>query len=601
IEHQVADYKTKLDELHRAKASTVDKLEKQCVNTSVPGDGLLLSNVSNYVEHLFIWRILCQLMNEEDDDTNIHPDFHEFISYFYRLIKLSVNKKLSSIEEFIICQYASILSTFDMLDIYRRKCIEAIGRCILVHFGQYETIIVQALQLVHRIHLSIDTINERYQLITYTLNDIIQRCQNEQFEELTFIQCMTIAKVFIEQEKELELNNTDLKKLLDSLIKSGLSHKDINIQSQTLSTLRSLMCHSRQAAIEYIKQNLHITNKIENISLKCQSISTFIDVLLVHGLDILTNINLLNLTSSQFTTQYFLNFFDQQNIEIKNTIVFGLIKLFLSSHLEPNIALLKIILDYRFSNDYRSINQYQRDDITSFFYFFIHLSISNVLLIEELTFDLISRYLPFVSDHSTIAYKSILIESMCYFCIELLSLPTLLIDKLNEEHSHYHLAINLLESIHNSTNNHTSFIIKSYLNTIKHFQFQYMKKEQLQIILDSIIQLRQYPNLPLIISNSIKNIEEQIQSCLKLIKKLTNDNNDDKRSRSPSPSSQRNSKRISSTFKPSMISSPNILSDRTNQIIVNNDNRLLSKGVKRKLNINRYMTLDFENDTDDFF
>ncbi|CAF3435526.1 unnamed protein product, partial [Rotaria sp. Silwood2] len=82
---------------------------------------LLLSNVSNYVEHLFIWRILCQLINEEDDDnTNIHPDFHEFISYFYRLIKSSVNKKLSSIEEFIICQYASILSTFDMLDIYRR-------------------------------------------------------------------------------------------------------------------------------------------------------------------------------------------------------------------------------------------------------------------------------------------------------------------------------------------------------------------------------------------------------------------------------------------------------------------------------------------------
>ncbi|CAF1421429.1 unnamed protein product, partial [Rotaria sp. Silwood1] len=289
------------------------------------------------------------------------------------------------------------------------------------------------------------------------------------------------------------------------------------------------------------------------------------------------------------------------NIEIKTTIVFGLIKLFLSSRLEPNIALLEIILDYRFSNGYRSINQYQRDDITSFFYFFIHSSISNVLLIEELTFDLVSRYLPFVSDNSTIAYKSILIESMCYFCIELLSLPTLPIDKSNEEHSHYHLAINLLESIHNSTYNHTSFIIKSYLNTIKHLQFQYMKKEQLQIILDSIIRLRQYPNLPLIISNSIKNIEEQIQSCFKLIKKLTNDNNDDQRSCSPSPSSLRNSKRISSTFKPSIISSPNVLYDRTNQIIINNDNRLLSKGIKRKLNTNRYMTLDFENDTDDFF
>ncbi|CAF4766634.1 unnamed protein product [Rotaria sp. Silwood1] len=396
---------------------------------------LLLSNVSNYVEHLFIWRILCQLMNEEDDDTNIHLDFHEFISYFYRSIKLSVNKNLSSIEEFIICEYASILSTFDMLDIYRRKCIKAIGRCILVHFGQYEIIIERAFQLIHRIHPSIDTINERYQLITYTLNDIIQRCQNEQFEELTLIQCMTIEKVFIEQEKELELNNTDLKQLVDSL------------------------------------------DKIENISLNCQSISTFIDVLLVHGSDILTNINLLNLTSSQLTTQHFLNLFDQQNIEIKTTIVFGLIKLFLSSRLEPNIALLEIILDYRFSNGYRSINQYQRDDITSFFYFFIHSSISNVLLIEELTFDLVSRYLPFVSDNSTIAYKSILIESMCYFCIELLSLPTLPIDRSNEEHSHYHLAINLLESIHNSTNNHTSFIIKSYLNTIKHLQFQYMKKE----------------------------------------------------------------------------------------------------------------------------
>ncbi|CAF5097344.1 unnamed protein product, partial [Rotaria sp. Silwood1] len=110
-----------------------------------------------------------------------------------------------------------------------------------------------------------------------------------------------------------------------------------------------------------------------------------------------------------------------------------------------------------------------------------------------------------------------------------------------------------------------------------------------------------YPNLPLIILNSIKNIKQQIPSCLKLIKKLTNDNNDDKRSCSPSPLSSRNSKRISSTFKPSMTSSASILRDRTNQIIVNNDNRSLSKGIKRKLNTNRYMTLDFENDTDDFF
>jgi len=123
------------------------------------------------------------------------------------------------------------------------------------------------------------------------------------------------------------------------------------------------------------------------------------------------------------------------------------------------------------------------------FYFLIFSS--NVLLIEELTFDLISRSLPFISNNNTIAYQSILTESMCFFCLELLSLPTLPIDQFNEEHSHYHLAKNLLESIHNSTNNRTSFIMKSYLNTIKHLQFQYMNKEQLQIIFDLIIRLRQ--------------------------------------------------------------------------------------------------------------
>jgi len=158
-------------------------------------------------------------MNEEDDDINIHPDFHELITYFYRLIKSSVNQTLSSTKEFTICQYASILSTYDMLDIYRRKCIEATGRCLLVHYGQYETIIEQALHLIHRVHPSNDTKTERYQLITYTLNDLIQRCQNEQSEKLIFIQCMTIAKVFIEQEKQIELNHTDFKQLIDSLVR----------------------------------------------------------------------------------------------------------------------------------------------------------------------------------------------------------------------------------------------------------------------------------------------------------------------------------------------------------------------------------------------
>ncbi|CAF0958215.1 unnamed protein product, partial [Didymodactylos carnosus] len=37
LERPVADYKTKLDELRRAKATTVVKLEKEYVNTNVPG------------------------------------------------------------------------------------------------------------------------------------------------------------------------------------------------------------------------------------------------------------------------------------------------------------------------------------------------------------------------------------------------------------------------------------------------------------------------------------------------------------------------------------------------------------------------------------
>ncbi|CAF1272087.1 unnamed protein product [Adineta steineri] len=37
LERQVAEYKTKLDELRRAKATTVVKLEKEYVNTSIPG------------------------------------------------------------------------------------------------------------------------------------------------------------------------------------------------------------------------------------------------------------------------------------------------------------------------------------------------------------------------------------------------------------------------------------------------------------------------------------------------------------------------------------------------------------------------------------
>lgn len=74
--------------------------------------------------------------------------------------------------------------------------------------------------------------------------------------------------------------------------------------------------------------------------------------------------------------------------------------------------------------------------------------------------------------------------------------------------------------------------------------------------------------------------------------------NEDKRPRSPSPTSSMANKRVSLSFIPSMTSSPNVLHDRTNQTY---DNRSLGKGVKRKFNTQRYTTLDFENDTDDYF
>jgi len=106
-----------------------------------------------------------------------------------------------------------------MLDTYRRKCLEATGRCILVHYGQYENIIEQAFHLINRIHSSSDTINERYQLVTYTLNHIIQHCQTNQSEKIAFLQCMKITKVFIETEKHIDLNRRDFKQLIDCLVR----------------------------------------------------------------------------------------------------------------------------------------------------------------------------------------------------------------------------------------------------------------------------------------------------------------------------------------------------------------------------------------------
>ena len=202
-----------------APASEWFSLNVRCLSSAVRRGGLLPTTLPNYVEHLYLWRLLCQLLNEEDDQGSVHPDFHEFLSYFYRLIKSSLDQTLSATKIFLICQYASILSTFDMLDIYRRKCLEAMGRCMLVHFAHYESITEHALHLIHLVHPSAETTDERYQLITYTLNDLIQRCQQEQDEEITFKQCITLVRAFIEREKSLEPDQSNFQQLVHSLVR----------------------------------------------------------------------------------------------------------------------------------------------------------------------------------------------------------------------------------------------------------------------------------------------------------------------------------------------------------------------------------------------
>lgn len=189
--------------------------------------GLLPTMLPNYIEHLYLWRLLCQLVNEEDDQGSVHPDFHEFLSYSYRLIKSSLDQSLSSTKIFIICQYALVLSTFDMLDIYRRKCLEAMGRCMLVHFAHYESITEHALNLIYLVHPSSDTIDERYQLITYTLNDLIQRCEQDHDEEVTFKKCITLVRVFIEHEKSLEVNQLNFQQLVHSLVGKTSEERDL--------------------------------------------------------------------------------------------------------------------------------------------------------------------------------------------------------------------------------------------------------------------------------------------------------------------------------------------------------------------------------------
>lgn len=138
-----------------------------------------------------------------------------------------------------------------------------------------------------------------------------------------------------------------------------------------------------------------------------------------------------------------------------------------------------------------------------------------------MTLELISHSLPFTTDPSTTAYRTVLTESMCSFCLELLSLPSLPKEKINEgEHSHYFVAKNLLKTLYETASRRTPVILKSYLNILKHLQYSYMTEEELELLLELMVRLEELCfNASTAIVSAMKSVEEQIQSCLALIDK----------------------------------------------------------------------------------
>lgn len=158
------------------------------------------------------------------------------------------------------------------------------------------------------------------------------------------------------------------------------------------------------------------------------------------------------------------------------------------------------------------------------------LSSAHVKLMERLTLELITHSLPYTSDPSTIAYRTVLSESMSSFCLELLSLPTLPAENDQERtHSHYYLAKHLLDDLHNSTSHRTTVILKSYLNILKHLQYSYMKQEELENLFELTHRLEEVCfNLPALVLNAMKSVKEQIHSCLQLINKFVRLHHDER-------------------------------------------------------------------------
>ncbi|CAF1357639.1 unnamed protein product [Adineta steineri] len=102
------------------------------------------------------------------------------------------------------------------------------------------------------------------------------------------------------------------------------------------------------------------------------------------------------------------------------------------------------------------------------------------------------------------------------------------------------------------------------------------------------------------LTKNILNVTEFLV-LIRFLSQTNGNNDDDKRSRSPSQSSPTSVKRLALSFDPPITSSPAILHDRTNQMTNNNMNQSIPKGIKRKLTTHQYTTLDFENDPDNYF
>ncbi|CAF0733746.1 unnamed protein product [Didymodactylos carnosus] len=578
-------------------------LDKLSIN-----NGLLPVTMPNYIEYLFLWRLLCQLEEMDDDNEfcTIQPDFHKFLAFFYKLCKkvVDIPNEYSQYFEYIISEHVLILCKYDTADAYIRKCIEAICCVLFIHYG-YNCLIVKYTFVLNDLVFNNDW-KKQTVFIAHTINDIIKRCIEEQkqhekqfekdFEQeqkLSFIKCITIMRTYIDHENEKRNDGINIwadqsfLEVLNSLIIPGLQDSDCQIRGKTLEVIYSLSRDSSEEACNRVQQLVTVCtiNLNSNDEIRTQAVQIIIDIILMHGLEKLTTMNNENESKEEkvnelrYLIKSFLNgLYKENSIDMQCVVVNGLIKLILSNRLQ-SYYFLSLLLTFLFTNDEHHRYCHANKDliaetkclIKKFFYFFVHTSTDNLQLFEEFFYRTITLNYPF-SDNKKLNVKYIFvqIDAMCKYCIELLSLPTLPVhvadldhipeqDEKEQSHNpHFRLARRLLLKIHSDTQAKSPLVIASFVHVLKYCHFKYLTKSELEYINNLIIKLYQYQNLSQSLRKTIKSIEDKIHSLLIQIHKL-------QQKLSPSGSTSINSRKRKSSLSPLMSSSPSSSWKRTSR------------------------------------